>query len=341
MRRKLTYNPARDYYAILGIETTATNEEVRQAYRRCVWTYHPDRNPDRVDWATDQVQLVNEAYGILRQTHLRREYDRLRWPHIPHQPRPRQASHTTTAPAPDPARPWWEQAAPYASPRRAAHARSGARAAAQAANPPAWMAISAWMREHRLGALESPWLTLVGMWRSPYAGLLIILAVLLALNVAGIVYAFINPGGLEQVANILAAPTATPADLVAAPGAAPDRLRQLCLDPGIQIRTPVNYEPVDDMFSVFGTAQHAEMWSYVVELGYLGQTVEPDALPTEWRIVRAPPDGQSLPAPPVVDDMLAEGIDMTNRPEGFYAVRLRLILSGGEVVPPCDVIIRR
>lgn len=331
MRRKLVYKPARDYYAILGIEAAATTEEVRRAYRRRVLACHPDRNPDRVEWATDQIQLVNEAYDVLQQPHLRREYDRLRWPHVPHQPRARPTYTAYTAPAPDPARPWWEQAAAHASTRQAA---------AQAARPPAWMEVSAWLRDHRLGALDSTWLTLVGIWRSPYAGLLSILAVLLALNVAGIVYAFINPGGLEELANMLAAPTATPAELAAAPPATPDRLRQLCLDPGIQIRTPVNYEPVGDMFSVFGTAEHADMWSYVIELGYLGQTVAPDTLPTEWRIVRLPPDDQTLPEPPVVDDMLAEGIDMTNRPAGFYAVRLRLILSGGETLP-CDVIIRR
>lgn len=109
MRRKLAYNPARDYYAILGIETAATTEDVRRAYRRRVLACHPDRNPDRVEWATDQIQLVNEAYDVLRQPHLRREYDRLRWPHVPQQPRPRPSYRAYTAPAPDPARPWWNR----------------------------------------------------------------------------------------------------------------------------------------------------------------------------------------------------------------------------------------
>ena len=341
MRRKIAYNPVRDYYAVLGIDDDATLDEIRQAYRDCVRACHPDRNPDRVDWATGQLQLVNEAYDVLRQAHLRREYDRLRWPHLPHTPSPPRPQRTYrspySTPGADPGRPWWEQTTPYASSRRAARPRERRRAAAQAATPPLWLSISAWLRERHLGALESTWLTLVGVWRSPYAGLLSILAVLLALNIAGIVYAFINPGGLEQVANMLAAPTAS----VAAPSATPDRLRQLCLDPGVQIRMPVNYEPVGDMFSVFGTVTHPDMWSYVIELGYLGPTVLPDALPAEWRIVRLPPDDQSLPEPPVVDDLLAEGIDMTNRPAGFYAVRLRIILRDGKALLPCDVIVRR
>ena len=59
MRRKITYDPDRDYYTVLGIDTGATTAEVRLAFRRAVREVHPDLNPYRAEWATEQLQLVN------------------------------------------------------------------------------------------------------------------------------------------------------------------------------------------------------------------------------------------------------------------------------------------
>ncbi|HEV8310927.1 MAG TPA: DnaJ domain-containing protein [Methylomirabilota bacterium] len=67
----------RDYYAILGVADTATEEEIKRAYRRLALRYHPDRN--RGDKrAEDRFKEISEAYAVLMDPGRRREYDGLR-----------------------------------------------------------------------------------------------------------------------------------------------------------------------------------------------------------------------------------------------------------------------
>ena len=75
-RERVRYDPANDYYLILGISPTATADEIQTAFRRHAKALHPDRNPDQQ--ATVQFQRLSEAYAILGDPALRAEYDTLR-----------------------------------------------------------------------------------------------------------------------------------------------------------------------------------------------------------------------------------------------------------------------
>ena len=57
-----------DPYKVLGVSTDATDDEIKQAYRRLAKKYHPDANPgDKV--AEQRMKEVNAAYDLLMKRH--------------------------------------------------------------------------------------------------------------------------------------------------------------------------------------------------------------------------------------------------------------------------------
>jgi curved DNA-binding protein len=68
----------KDYYETLGVPRTASEEEVKRAYRRLARQHHPDLHPDKdKDLHTRTMQEVNEAYAVLGSKENRAKYDRL------------------------------------------------------------------------------------------------------------------------------------------------------------------------------------------------------------------------------------------------------------------------
>jgi len=63
-----------DYYKILGIEKTATPQDIKNAYRKLARKYHPDLNPDDRD-AKKNFQQINEANEVLSDPVKRKKYD--------------------------------------------------------------------------------------------------------------------------------------------------------------------------------------------------------------------------------------------------------------------------
>ncbi len=64
-----------DYYEILGVPRTATEEEIKKAYRKLARKHHPDVNPEDKN-AEEKFKKINEAYEVLSDAEKRKKYDR-------------------------------------------------------------------------------------------------------------------------------------------------------------------------------------------------------------------------------------------------------------------------
>ena len=71
----LDTNVKRDYYEILGVSRTASDQEIKSAYRKLAMQYHPDRNPGNPK-AEEQFKECSEAYAVLADAEKRARYDR-------------------------------------------------------------------------------------------------------------------------------------------------------------------------------------------------------------------------------------------------------------------------
>jgi len=66
----------KDYYKILGVEKTATKEEISKAFRKLAVKYHPDKNPNNKA-AEEKFKEITEAHEVLSDPEKRKKYDAL------------------------------------------------------------------------------------------------------------------------------------------------------------------------------------------------------------------------------------------------------------------------
>jgi molecular chaperone DnaJ len=68
-------NGKRDYYEVLGVSRTATDQEIKSSYRKLALQFHPDRNPGNEE-AEEKFKEAAEAYSVLSDAQKRGNYDR-------------------------------------------------------------------------------------------------------------------------------------------------------------------------------------------------------------------------------------------------------------------------
>ncbi len=68
---------AKDFYQVLGVPDSASQEDIKKAYRRLAKQYHPDANPNNPS-AAERFKEISEAHAVLSDAEKRKQYDQMR-----------------------------------------------------------------------------------------------------------------------------------------------------------------------------------------------------------------------------------------------------------------------
>src|SRR5205823_1900668 len=67
----------KDYYAVLGVSASATQDEIKKQYRKLAAKHHPDKNAGDAK-AADRFKEISEAYQVIGDAEKRKQYDQMR-----------------------------------------------------------------------------------------------------------------------------------------------------------------------------------------------------------------------------------------------------------------------
>src|SRR6185503_6544431 len=67
----------RDFYAVLGVSSSASQDDIKKQYRRLAAKHHPDKNPNDAK-AAERFKEISEAYTVLGDAEKRKQYDDMR-----------------------------------------------------------------------------------------------------------------------------------------------------------------------------------------------------------------------------------------------------------------------
>lgn len=313
---RLRYDPANDYYALLGLTPRATPAQIQQAFHRLAKEVHPDRNPHDQAQATARFQALNEAYHVLDDPDLRQEYDRLRWPHMRFEAGARSGD---------------------AWPDAGGAGREKASATGATRIDEEWFRQARWEYNHWVRRSPPPppapskrasSLSLLGLLRGPFGWVYLLLTVTILLMP---LFYLVITNWVEQTEAWLrqAGPTSAP---------------PACLAPDAIITAPQEGASVPARFDVLGSAAPPGFAEYRLELATVANPLPPEDsdLATAQAVLAAP--AWALLAPPaqtpVEAGVLAANVDLAGRAPGVYVLRLSVRLADGRMLPPCERKIR-
>src|SRR5262245_20344898 len=68
---------SKDFYAVLGVPSSASQDEIKKQYRKLAAKHHPDKNPNDAK-AAERFKEISEAYNVIGDAEKRKQYDEMR-----------------------------------------------------------------------------------------------------------------------------------------------------------------------------------------------------------------------------------------------------------------------
>ena len=65
----------REYYQLLGVGESASKSDLKKAYRKLSLKWHPDKNPNNKEEASEKFKKISEAYSVLSDPEKKKIYD--------------------------------------------------------------------------------------------------------------------------------------------------------------------------------------------------------------------------------------------------------------------------